>query len=76
MWYSRSISGSCAHQRFPTELTGSAGRVRKRLLTPVCAHVLASLGTDYRKAGFLPYLALVLGACVVLWANWFFVLPA
>lgn len=28
-----------------------------------------------RKAGMLPYLALVLGAAVVLWANWFFVLP-
>lgn len=29
-----------------------------------------------RKAGMLPYLALTLGAAVVLWANWFFVLPA
>jgi amino acid transporter len=29
-----------------------------------------------RKAGMLPYLTLVLGAAVVLWANWFFVLPA
>jgi amino acid transporter len=29
-----------------------------------------------RKAGFLPYLALILGAGVVFWANWFFVLPA
>lgn len=29
-----------------------------------------------RKAGMLPYLALLLGAAVVLWANWFFVLPA
>jgi amino acid transporter len=28
-----------------------------------------------RKAGFLPYLALIAGAVVVLWANWFFVLP-
>lgn len=28
-----------------------------------------------RKAGIRPYLALVLGAAVVLWANWFFVLP-
>ena len=28
-----------------------------------------------RKAGILPYLALILGAAVVLWANWFFVLP-
>jgi amino acid transporter len=29
-----------------------------------------------RRAGLLPYLALILGAAVVLWANWFFVLPA
>ena len=29
-----------------------------------------------RKAGMLPYLALLAGAAVVLWANWFFVLPA
>ena len=29
-----------------------------------------------RRAGILPYLALVAGVCVVLWANWFFVLPA
>lgn len=29
-----------------------------------------------RRAGMLPYLALVAGAAVVLWANWFFVLPA
>jgi amino acid transporter len=29
-----------------------------------------------RKAGMLPYLALALGAAVVLWANWFFQLPA
>jgi amino acid transporter len=28
-----------------------------------------------RKAGFLPYLALILGALVVLLANWYFVLP-
>ena len=28
-----------------------------------------------RKAGMLPYLALVAGAVVVIWANWFFVLP-
>ncbi|MGB5869219.1 MAG: APC family permease [Albidovulum sp.] len=28
-----------------------------------------------RKAGMLPYLALAGGASVVLWANWFFVLP-
>ncbi|MBU9696662.1 APC family permease [Rhodobacteraceae bacterium HSP-20] len=28
-----------------------------------------------RKAGMLPYLALIAGAAVVLWANWFFVLP-
>ncbi len=29
-----------------------------------------------RKAGMLPYLTLVAGAVVVLWANWFFVLPS
>ena len=29
-----------------------------------------------RKAGMLPYLALLAGAAVVLWSNWFFVLPA
>lgn len=28
-----------------------------------------------RRAGFLPYLALIAGAAVVLWSNWFFVLP-
>jgi amino acid transporter len=28
-----------------------------------------------RKAGMLPYLALGLGAAIVLWSNWFFVLP-
>jgi amino acid transporter len=28
-----------------------------------------------RKAGIWPYVALVAGAVVVLWANWFFVLP-
>lgn len=28
-----------------------------------------------RRAGMLPYVALVAGAAVVLWANWFFVLP-
>lgn len=28
-----------------------------------------------RKAGIRPYVALVAGVCVVLWANWFFVLP-
>ena len=28
-----------------------------------------------RKAGMWPYLALILGAGIVLWANWFFVLP-
>ncbi len=32
-----------------------------------------SLGT--RRAGLWPYLALIAGAAVVLWANWFFVLP-
>ncbi len=29
-----------------------------------------------KKAGMLPYLALAAGAVVVLWANWFFVLPS
>jgi amino acid transporter len=29
-----------------------------------------------KKAGFLPYLALIAGAALMLWANWFFVLPA
>ena len=29
-----------------------------------------------RKAGMLPYLTLIAGAVLVLWANWFFVLPA
>jgi len=29
-----------------------------------------------RRAGILPYLALAAGAVLVLWANWFFVLPA
>ena len=33
-------------------------------------------GLGERKAGILPYLTLVAGLCVVLWANWFFVLPA
>jgi amino acid transporter len=28
-----------------------------------------------RKAGMLPYLALGLGVAIVLWSNWFFVLP-
>lgn len=28
-----------------------------------------------RRAGILPYLALAAGVAVVLWANWFFVLP-
>lgn len=32
-------------------------------------------GLGERKAGILPYLTLVAGAAVVLWANWFFVLP-
>jgi amino acid transporter len=41
---------------------------------------LADLGlkageTGERRAGMLPYLALLLGAAVVLWSNWFFVLP-
>ena len=29
-----------------------------------------------RRAGMLPYLTLLAGAAVVLWSNWFFVLPA
>lgn len=29
-----------------------------------------------KKAGMLPYLTLILGAAIVLWSNWFFVLPA
>ena len=33
-------------------------------------------GLGERKAGILPYLTLLAGLCVVLWANWFFVLPA
>lgn len=33
-------------------------------------------GLGERKAGMLPYLTLLAGLCVVLWANWFFVLPA
>jgi amino acid transporter len=37
---------------------------------------LAEGDMGVRKAGMLPYLALVAGAAVVLWANWFFVLPA
>lgn len=38
---------------------------------------LADGDTDLgpRRAGILPYLALILGICVVIWANWFFVLP-
>lgn len=45
------------------------------------AGALADLGLKdgdmgERKAGMLPYLALLAGAAVVLWANWFFVLPA
>ena len=39
---------------------------------------LGLIGGDLgeRKAGMLPYLTLAAGAAVVLWANWFFVLPA
>jgi amino acid transporter len=29
-----------------------------------------------RRAGMLPYLTLILGAIIVVWANWFFVLPS
>jgi amino acid transporter len=32
-------------------------------------------GLGEKKAGMLPYLTLVAGAAVVLWANWFFQLP-
>ena len=32
-------------------------------------------GLGERKAGILPYLTLIAGIAVVLWANWFFVLP-
>ena len=45
------------------------------------AEALADLGLrgdgdlGERKAGMLPYLTLAGGAAVVLWANWFFVLP-
>ena len=44
------------------------------------AQAMAELGLKdgdmgERKAGFLPYLTLIGGAAVVLWANWFFVLP-
>ena len=44
------------------------------------AGALAELGLKdgemgERKAGMLPYLALLAGAAVVLWSNWFFVLP-
>ena len=45
------------------------------------AQAMAELGLKdgemgERKAGMLPYLALVAGVIVVLWANWFFVLPS
>lgn len=45
------------------------------------AQAMAELGLKdgdmgERKAGFLPYLALIAGAAVVLWSNWFFVLPS
>ena len=45
------------------------------------AQAMAELGLKdgdmgERKAGMLPYLTLAAGAAVVLWANWFFVLPA
>ncbi len=43
-------------------------------------HALAELGLrdgdlGERKAGMLPYLALLLGVGVVLWSNWYFQLP-
>lgn len=45
------------------------------------AQAMAELGLKdgdmgERKAGFLPYLTLLAGAALVLWANWYFVLPA
>jgi len=45
------------------------------------AHAMEELGLKdgemgERKAGMLPYLALAAGVVVVLWANWFFVLPS
>ena len=44
------------------------------------AHAMEELGLKEgergeRRAGMLPYLALVLGVVVVLVANWYFVLP-
>jgi amino acid transporter len=33
-------------------------------------------GLGERKAGMLPYLTLIAGAAVVLWANWYFQLPS
>jgi amino acid transporter len=44
------------------------------------AQAYADLGLKHgelgeRKAGMLPYVTLAAGAAVVLWANWFFVLP-
>lgn len=38
---------------------------------------LGLVGQDLgvKKAGTLPYLAILLGIAIVLWANWFFVLP-
>ena len=46
----------------------------------ITPEALAELGlkpgeTGERRAGVLPYLALALGAVIVLWSNWFFVLP-
>ena len=43
-------------------------------------HALDELGVKQgdlgvRRAGMLPYLTLAAGAAVVLWSNWFFVLP-
>lgn len=38
--------------------------------------VQAEGGLGQRKAGVLPYLVLVVGLAEVLWANWFFELPA
>ena len=43
-------------------------------------NMLADMGLEgqdlgEKKAGMWPYIALAAGAVVVLWANWFFVMP-
>lgn len=37
---------------------------------------LSGVDLGVKKAGVLPYVTLVAGAAIVLWANWFFQLPA